>query len=53
MSEPPTVFIGQAPVSAITRPGAQPMPSTMGIERITRADRRACRHHLEKETLDG
>jgi hypothetical protein len=52
LAEPPTCFLVPAPPTSVQRP-AQP-PATMGIERITLAARKACRHYSEhREKLDG
>jgi hypothetical protein len=54
LCEPPTCFLVPGPPTAVHRPGAPQSPVTMGIERITLADRKACRHYFErKEILDG
>jgi hypothetical protein len=47
LAEPPVPFLGQAPPSVLQRPGAPQQPATFGVERITRADRKACRHWEE------
>ena len=54
LCEPPTCFLVPAPPNVLQRPGTPQAPATMGIERITLAARKACRHYSERrEKLDG
>ena len=51
LAEPPTVFIGQTPPGVLQR-SAAPQPATFGIERVTRGDRKACRHFQPQNTVE-